>query len=181
MPVSTFIDELLTEHENIAKILTLIEAELNELGNHNRGNHGLLSDAVKYMTDYPDLVHHPKEEVMFYWLQVKAPYLQAVIIKLGQEHNELANQGAKLQRIIKVLPDHDPVGSDELTLQGHLYTAMHREHMHLEETHVFPFAEQRLMHSDWRKIDGWCSKRCDPLFGDPVDKRYRRLRSHVDR
>jgi len=52
-----------TEHVNFAKLLNLLEAELDLFHKGDSPNYELMLDIMFYMTHYPDVLHHPREDL----------------------------------------------------------------------------------------------------------------------
>ncbi|MEE8275172.1 MAG: hypothetical protein V3R88_10940 [Alphaproteobacteria bacterium] len=55
------------------------------------------------------------------------------------------------------------------------YTASVREHMHKEETALFPLARESLEAEDWSAIEGEFAENEDPMFSGAIDERYQEL------
>ena len=51
-----------TEHVNFAQLLDLLEAELDLFHGGDTPNYELMLDIMFYMTHYPDVLHHPRED-----------------------------------------------------------------------------------------------------------------------
>ena len=59
------LDQWHTEHVNFAKLLNLLEAELDLFHEGDSPNYELMLDIMFYMTHYPDVLHHPREDLAF--------------------------------------------------------------------------------------------------------------------
>ena len=63
--LANLLAELRNDHKNMALILDLLETESNRLYNGQDGDYELMADVMRYMTVYPDAIHHPKEDRVY--------------------------------------------------------------------------------------------------------------------
>jgi len=59
------------------------------------------------------------------------------------------------------------------------FVARYRAHMRAEEEVFFPASLRLLSEEDWAEVDGRALSRTDPLFGDPFEARYEKLRREI--
>jgi hemerythrin-like domain-containing protein len=57
--------ELREDHRNMAVVLDLLDEIVAIMGNGDDPDFELLDEIMRYMTVYPDAVHHPKEDVVY--------------------------------------------------------------------------------------------------------------------
>ena len=67
------IDILLDEHQNIEKLLLVLEHELEVFDRSGRPDYEILQSIIQYFQDYPESCHHPKEEMIFEKLKLRDP------------------------------------------------------------------------------------------------------------
>ena len=67
------IDILLEEHQNIEKLLLVLEHELELFDRSDRPDYEILQTIIQYFQDYPESCHHPKEEMIFEKLKARDP------------------------------------------------------------------------------------------------------------
>jgi hemerythrin-like domain-containing protein len=53
------------EHLNFAKLLDILEEQLQRFHTGDEPNYELMLDIMFYMTHYSDLLHHPREDLAF--------------------------------------------------------------------------------------------------------------------
>lgn len=63
--MSNLVEQIHQDHVNVSKVLDLIEAEVGRARDEQAPDLELLEDAMRYMVNYSDLIHHPKEDSMF--------------------------------------------------------------------------------------------------------------------
>jgi hemerythrin-like domain-containing protein len=134
-----------------------------------------------YMTHYPDVLHHPKEDLAFARIAARNPAVRSVVDTLAKEHALLKREGDAL--VIAL----DDIVNGAITLRDHVeepgrgYIAAFRRHIDTEEAHVLPLAAGLLDRDDWAAIDSALLKLEDPLFGKARDERYAALRRRIAR
>lgn len=173
--MSEVIRQLCRDHQNVVRLLEVLEGRLNATGNVRRIDIQIMADVMEYMTHYPDRHHHPAEDLVFERLLERDVSTRSAVSELTREHQALADKGTKflasLQRILK----GEVILRDTVTKQGRLYIDLLRGHMRKEESGAFVRATQALDTTDWDNIERRKSAMEDPLFGPVVDKRYRDL------
>src|SRR5678815_1568332 len=61
------------EHLNFVALLDVLEAELDRFSRGKAPDYELMLDIMFYMTHYPDVLHHPKEDVAFGRIAARHP------------------------------------------------------------------------------------------------------------
>ena len=59
------VDILLEEHQNIEKLLLVLEHELEIFDSSGRPDYEILQTIIQYFQDYPESCHHPYESPHF--------------------------------------------------------------------------------------------------------------------
>src|SRR5674476_1679741 len=80
------IDILLEEHQNIEKLLLVLEHELEVFDRSERPDYEILQAIIQYFQDYPESCHHPKEDMVFKKLKVRDPAAANSIGDVEAEH-----------------------------------------------------------------------------------------------
>ena len=83
------------EHANFAKLLNLLEAQLNLFHRGISPNYALMLDIMCYMTHYPDLLHHPREDCAFEIVKERTPKLASLVDELMAEHVVAVQSGER--------------------------------------------------------------------------------------
>src|SRR5215813_1728119 len=84
------------EHLNFFTLLDLFEAELDRFSRGQAPDYELMLDVMFYMTHYPDVLHHPKEDLAFARIAELNPGVRSLIDALGAEHAGLKREGDAL-------------------------------------------------------------------------------------
>ena len=173
--MSDFIAARYRVHANGVKGLDLLESEILAIEVGKTPDYPLLQDIMRYMTQYPDRFHHPKEDVVFAYIVKRDPEARADVDRLSKEHVSISSAGQKFDRLLRTT-DFDSVGvREQLGTSGFAYIRALRAHMLTEETKLFPLAMAVLTKKDWQLIDEEVNATDDPLFGTTIAEEYQQL------
>jgi hemerythrin-like domain-containing protein len=167
------------EHVNFARLLDLLEKQVAAFHEGEQPNYDLMLDVVYYLRHYPDEIHHPQEEVAFARLLDRDPTMKSQIDRLMQEHRVLAAAGETL------LAHLDAVVADALEPRSIVeaaaatYLVYFRQHLAAEDNEVIPRAAKLLTPQDWAAVAAAVPSEPDPLFGEDLEGRYRKLRRQI--
>ncbi len=168
-----------TDHRHFARILRLMSARFDAFHRGEDIDYELIRDAMFYMTQYPDRVHHPREDLVFKRLIELAPETREAVEAQLAEHEELIRSGAALHETLEQVLSDEPVPRDRVEATARGYIDLLREHMIREEAQLLPMAERLLGDADWAAIDAELDAHVDPIFGDLGEQRYRNLIDHL--
>lgn len=177
--MSQVIAQLREDHANIARILDLLAREVIAFNQGRAPDYYLVELILDYILGYPQLVHHPKEDLLFERLQSRAPDAAADVGDLKREHAELATLTRRFSAAVgNILHDAELPREWFVDVANDFLTFM-RRHMQMEEVTFYPAALRALSDEDWRQIDAVIEAPADPLFGGKVDARYRVLYDEI--
>ena len=106
---------------------------------------------VRYIDEFPEKLHHPKEDDLLARLLARAPETGALIEKLKAEHAEGARLVRELERALLFFEDGANAG--EFLAAVNAYAEFHWQHMRKEEQELLPLAERVLGPTDWLALD----------------------------
>ena len=167
------LDELHHEHINTARLMDVLEHQLKLLEESGSVNIQLIRDVTEYIIHYPDLYHHPKEDLVFELLRHKDREIEPVINHLLEEHKKLTDSAANLAGVIDDFENNKNAEILARVLQE--YIDLTRSHMNIEETELFPKANKLLTEDDWQEIEAGFTYVDDPLFGKVIHKQYENI------
>ena len=173
------IDILLEEHQNIEKLLLVLERELEVFDSGERPDYEVLQTMIQYFQDYPESCHHPKEEMIFEKLKARDPAAAKRFGDVEAEHEVETRRLRSFARAVNsVLADQEFLReSFHLAVQD--FVRHQREHLQKEERLLFPAAATALQREDWAEIDARLDDRKDPLFDSVVEERFRDLQKTI--
>lgn len=160
------------EHVNFARLLGLLEEQLDLFYGGDVPNYELMLDVMYYMTHYPDLFHHPREDMAFEKIRDREIAARPVVDELVRQHVLLRESGERLHRDLDDIVNGSILSREHIEEPCRTYIANFRSHMEQEETDILPVASRVLHDADWAEINAAVRHREDPLFGKNVEKRY---------
>jgi hemerythrin-like domain-containing protein len=173
------IDLLLEEHQNIEKLLQVLEHELELFDHSGRPDYEILSNIIHYFQDYPESCHHPKEEMIFGKLKALDPAAAQAFGDVEAEHQlETARLHSFARAVDSVLADQEFL-RESFHLAVHDFIAHQRQHLEKEERLLFPAAVKTFRSEDWAEIDSRLDDRKDPLFDRVVEEKFRNLQNTI--
>src|SRR5215471_13075244 len=173
------IERLSREHRNIEKLLDILERELEVFDRGDRPDYEVIHAVISYFEVYPEVYHHPQEDLVFAKLRTRDPTAAAKVGDLAREHQKGA------ERFRRVVHTIDNVLADREMLRKNVDTVVRdfieheRRHMGMEDRDFFPAALKALKPQDWTEIASAVTSRRDPLFSDVAEERFDALRAHI--
>lgn len=173
--VADIITDLRRDHRNISILLDLIEREADKLFDDGDVDFELLHDILRYMTVYPDAVHHPKEDLLYNEIRKARPDLSNGFKRISADHRELASAGRLLRDNLEAIDAGAMVERKAVVAEALRYVNKLRSHMRWEETDLFNRClkmardgHQFVAAAETADVD-------DPLFGDTARQGFERL------
>lgn len=174
------IQKLLRDHGNMARLLDVLQEEMDHCRETNRADFQVLSRIMDYVLTFPELRHHPREDLILQRLQKRNPAAARQAEAIMTEHQELAALARKLSAALHNLQHGVEMQRDWFEALVRACIKANREHMRKEEDQYFPLALQALDPVDWRHLDGDpLDSKVDPLFGDRIDTEYQALHDRI--
>lgn len=126
----------------------------------------LLRAMMDYIVDFPERLHHPKEnEYLFRRVREREPAAAALIDELEAEH---ARGDRLIDELKAALLRYEREGHSafpEFKRAVDDYADFHWDHMRKEEDHLLPLAEKSLTEEDWDAVGEAFRLNDNPLFG----------------
>src|SRR6185503_8229141 len=158
---------LKSEHQSISAVLTALK-ELARMAQDAtvRPRFQVLRSILRYIDEYPEQLHHPKEDkYLFARLVARAPETRLLVEELQAEHDEGARLIRELERALLFFEEGWPAGAREFLKAVDAYAEFHWKHMRKEEQQLLPLAERHLSAEDWKAIDAAFAANRDPIAG----------------
>jgi hemerythrin-like domain-containing protein len=167
------------EHANFARLLDLLEKQVAAFNAGGQPNYDLMLDVVYYLRHYPDEVHHLLEEVAFARLLERDPKMKSQLDRLLQEHRLIAAGGETLLKHLDEIVAGALEPRSIVEASAAAYLACYRQHLAAEDREVIPRAAELLTPQDWAAVAAAVPAGPDPLFGEDIEARYRKLRRQI--
>jgi hemerythrin-like domain-containing protein len=175
------IEQLQLDHRNMTRLLGLMRSELEASRAGDTLDFDLLGSVMEYALHYPDLCHHPKEDLIYRRMLLRDPTVGARVGDLLKEHahlGELTRQFAAALRNREHDVEMPRAWFDNL--MENFITANER-HIAGEDRTFIPLALVTLSDADWDEIDATVTATPDPLFGGQLAAGFRRLHDRIMR
>ncbi len=173
------IDLLRQDHRNLVKLLAILEGQVVRFEDGGQADFDLVRSILDYFLGYPDLCHHPKEDLVVRKLRERDPGAVEAIGDLEEKHRELATVTRRFAAALHQLLQGTERPEEWFGDSAKNFLDSYRCHIDMEETSLFPVALMTLTDGDWAEIDEEIEVMTDPLFGGRVEESYKVLRNEI--
>ena len=170
--MANIIDALRSDHSRLTKLLDALERQIDAFGEGGTLDFEIADGVMHYCRTYPDLHHHPREDLVFDRLKVRDPEAAAAMGDLRAEHRQLAALTERFGEALTAVEQDIPMERGRLIEAATAFLKGYRHHIMMEEKHFFPAAERALTPEDWRQLSGQVEHVEDPLFERREDERF---------
>ena len=177
--MSEVIRVLRREHANMASLVKALEWQINEFEQGARPDYEVIRTAIDYFLSFPDLYHHPKEDLVYARLLARDPAAAAPIGDLRHEHEMVAVRTREFSSGLNAILDEAQVPRESFVRWARDFIDLQMKHMRMEEEVFFPTALRVLSAEDWQALTAEMTSEQDPLFGESVGQRFETLREAV--
>jgi len=173
------IERLSREHRNIETLLGVLERELEIFDRGDRPDYEVIRAVISYFELYPEIYHHPLEELVFAKLKRRDPAAAAKVGNLTSEHQKAAERLRRVaQAVDAVLADREiPRQNVDNIVRD--FIESERRHVMMEDRDFFPAALKALEPQDWTEIASASTNHEDPLFSDAAEETFEALRARI--
>lgn len=173
--VANVLAELRQDHRNMSLMLNLLEVESNRLFDGDDTDFELLYDIMHYMTVYPDVVHHPKEDRIYAELKAVRPDLSAGFDRITVDHRHIAELGVRLRDNVASVNSGGVVPRNSVVADTLRYVNTLRGHIQWEELDLFRRIEEMIAEGHEVFEAATFLQTPDPVFGAEVEAQFSRL------
>jgi hemerythrin-like domain-containing protein len=173
------LDDLQRDHRNMRALLDIIEEELEALRGGRAPDFDLLAMIMEYTLNYPQMVHHRREDALYRLLLQRDPNASAGVDDLILEHVNLAGLTQRFAAAIANVARGVGLQREWFDSLARQYLARNRAHMEREEHDIFPRVLAALTDADWSDLDDNRKTSGDPIFGEKVAASYERLYQRI--
>ncbi|WP_119153554.1 universal stress protein [Caldimonas tepidiphila] len=169
------------EHRSLAAVIHALQGVLEEAARSGRPpDTALLRAMLHYIEQFPERLHHPKEEAwLFRRLRERSAECDALIEGLERQHAEGSALFAELRVRLAALEGGEEGALAALSEAVEDFARSQWAHMKAEEQLVLPAASRHLQPGDWAEIAAAFGANGDPRFGTEADESFARLASRL--
>ncbi|KWV54742.1 hemerythrin [Bradyrhizobium macuxiense] len=173
------VDLLRREHRSMELLLAVLQRELEIFERGERPDYEVIRAVICYFQVYPEVYHHPQEDLIFSKLRIRDPDAAASLGDITREHHEGADRLRHFaQAIDAVLADRDILRQEVGSIVRN-FIVRERDHMVWEEQEFFPTALKALFPQDWMEIGSALTDRKDPLFSEAGEATSDAVKAHI--
>jgi hemerythrin-like domain-containing protein len=178
--MANVLDKLRRDHANVGRVLRLLGPEFDRIEAGEPADYDLLHDAMRYVTGYSDLHHHPAEDVLYEALVKASPEAAKEVAAIVSEHEKLIERGRSFLDTVEAVVEEAMVRREEFLRIGRDYVDTLGRHMGIEESRLFPLADKTLSQEDLAAVTERLNRLPDPLFGPALDEEFRHLWNRIE-
>lgn len=171
--------ELREDHRNMAIVLNLLDDVIKQASIGEDPDFELVGEIMRYMTVYPDAVHHPKEDIMYERLRQEREDLAEGLDDVTVDHAAIAELGSQLRDDIEAINAGTAVRREKLIGDAINYVQRLRKHMMWEEEDLFGRLDEMLDTQSLEFDFSEFSNIKDPVFELEVEAGFKRLMSSL--
>lgn len=171
--------ELREDHRNMSIVLDLLDDVVQQAAAGKDPDFELVGEIMRYMTVYPDAVHHPKEDIVYERLRKERENHAEGLDDVSADHRAIAELGSALRDDVEAIIAGAAVRREKLIEDMTRYIRRLRGHMAWEEEDLFVRVDKMLDSeplefdvSDYEFIK-------DPVFELEIEAGFRRLMSSL--
>ncbi len=167
------------EHRNMARLLDVLEDQLDVFSSGGRPDYDVLTSAAEYFMGFPDQCHHPKEDMILRRMRERDPDTADTVGDLEADHEGIGILARRFSEAVdRVLQESEmPRSAFVATLKEFIDTQ--RGHMEMERDRFFPLAEEMLSQQDWKELGQAAGDERDPLYSEEGAEEFEALRKAI--
>lgn len=173
------LEELERDHLNMAALLRVLEQQVEVFRRGQTPDYEIIQAIMEYFLDYPDLIHHPKEDILARRLMAKGGEAASVLASLPDQHAELGQLTRSFANVLMNVVEHAELERDRFVHAAEDFIEAQRHHMEMEGEHFFPMVRHELTPDDLTDAALESLEREDPLFGHQAQPRFDTLRRAI--
>ncbi len=169
------------EHRSLAAVVTGLRYLVHQSRVDCRNpDFAVLRAIVTYLNEFPEKLHHPKENsYLFARLRERTHEADSVIELLKLDHAEGGQKVRDLERALDRFQAGAAEGMAEFSAAAEAFAEAMLAHMAIEEQELFPLACIHLRAEDWVEIAAAFGENGDPRFDAAADLECRDLFSRI--
>ena len=167
--------ELREDHRNMTIVLNLLDELVEQMDAGKDPDFELFDEIMRYMTVYPDAVHHPKEDIVYEQLRAARPDLAEDLDHVPDDHSDIAHLGSLLRDDVEAVNAGAAVRRNKMIEDTVAYVMRLRNHMQWEEEDLFRRID-KMLDSESQKVDISDYEHIkDPVFELEIEAGFRRM------
>ncbi len=177
--MAKIVEALRRDHINMARILDALERQLVIFDQARTPDYEIIQAILEYCLNYPDLHHHPTEDMILGKLEERGAATGQEFGDLRSEHQVLGDLTRKFAGVVRNVLQEAEMPREAFQKIAREFLEFYRHHISQEERAFFPTALKTLSDQDWAEIAERLQHREDPVFGARAEERFKSLRENI--
>ncbi len=177
--MASIVDSLRQDHINSTILLDVLEQQLVIFSRVEVPDYEMMQGVMEYFLDYPDLYHHPTEDLILSKMKSRSWTAKDGFPDLRHEHQELAAMTRGFSTAIQDILLEAEIPREAFQQRAREFLDFYRSHIKKEEEVFFPAALKMLTKEDWAEISEVREIWNDPIFGPKSHERLETLRESI--
>ncbi len=177
--MASIVDSLRQDHINSTILLDVLEQQLAHFSRTEVPDYEMMQGVLEYFLDYPDLYHHPTEDLILSKMETRSWTAKDRFPDLRHEHQELAAMTRGFSTAIQDILLEAEIPREAFQQRAREFLDFYRSHIKKEEEVFFPAALKMLTKEDWAEISEVREIWNDPIFGPKSHERLETLRESI--
>ena len=141
--------QLMQDHGVMRAVIEAVEREIDAAEAGRPFDADLVVLALRYLRDFPEWFHHPREEALFARAIGKDPACETALTAVMVQHDQLPLSNQRLLDAFETLAVVARQPPDDLLAELRRYAGDQHRHMQHENEEVFPALLALLDDADW--------------------------------
>ncbi len=120
------------EHMDFLRLLDLLEKQVSVFQRADRPDYELMLDIIRYLRDFPDDLHHPREDAAFARLAQRYPGMELALRACTRSIALSPTRGRRCSRC-RAAVGGAMVSRSDVESAAATYLAYYRNHIHVED------------------------------------------------
>ncbi len=177
--MASIVSSLHQDHINSTNLLDVLEQQLVIFSRAEVPDYEIMQGVMEYFLDYPDLYHHPTEDLILSKMETRSWTAKDGFPDLRHEHQELAAMSRGFSTAIQDILLEAEIPREAFQQRAREFLDFYRSHIRKEEEVFFPAALKVLTKEDWAEISEVREIRDGPIFGPNPHERLETLRESI--
>jgi len=178
--VSRILEELRAEHRTMRKLLEMLQRQIELVADDRQPNGELLLEITEYFRSYPELFHHPKEELILRRVAARNPDGADALAALEEAQEISSRELGRFSRAVVRLLIEPRDAEDRFLSAALAFVESERRQLAWEDQQLFSLAEQSLNDNDWSQIEASLTSLADPVIQREAEVRFGGIGRAID-
>ena len=151
--MTTLVDDLEKDHRRLRRYLASYLGEIDKMARGEQADMRLLEFLATYFAQFPDELHHKKEDIIYSRLEAKSGARRAGLENLHEQHEHISTRARHFAEIVKAVLNDEELPVDRIVEEAKTYADILAKHMAGEEGSLFEPARELFTREDWEAVN----------------------------